>query len=261
MTHVSEYNDTDHSPITVYYDGSCPMCTAFVQRVDSSAPPAHFDLRNIHDAELPPALDFAAVNQEIHVIRDGHVYRNADAILEILAQYPRWRLLAHLGRLPGIKRLLPVGYNFVAAHRHWLFGPAARLYWLKVMVVVGFLSSILLTIPLWLAERSLPLTPAISRLPEGPPFIHLLLLTGLGLALLTSLILARPRLALGLAAGAAVALFALDQQRLQPWAFQYVSLLALLAYFSWQWRDRAHIDSILNTSRFIVAAIYLWSGV
>src|SRR5205807_646305 len=48
----------------------------------------------------------------------------------------------------------------------------------------------------------------------------------------------------------AVAYAACDQSRWQPWFYQYLFMLAVLC----------RRDSPLDTCRFIIAAVYFWSG-
>lgn len=108
---------------TVYYDGTCPMCVAFMEKIDDSSRQEDFDLLDMHTAELPSHLTKAAIDKEIYVIgKDGTIHKNADAILEIVGQYPRYRFLVAVGRLPVIRTVLSVGYSIVAANRHRLFG-------------------------------------------------------------------------------------------------------------------------------------------
>lgn len=136
---------------TVYYDGSCPMCTAIMGRVRDSSHGNEFSLKDITTDDLPQMISTEAANKEIYVIGDdGRVYKNADAILQILSYYSAWKPFVWIGRLPGIKQLLPLGYNFVAAHRHTLFNPKNRGYWRKVfLVVVFFIFGALTALVVW----------------------------------------------------------------------------------------------------------------
>lgn len=104
---------------TIYYDGSCPLCTVFADTVASSSKKDSVVLKDITKDPLPEGFSSEAVQREIHVVgKDGVLYKNADAILEVLSQYPLWRPLVWLGRLPGIRTMLPYGYNALARNRH-----------------------------------------------------------------------------------------------------------------------------------------------
>jgi predicted DCC family thiol-disulfide oxidoreductase YuxK len=110
----------DKKKIEVFYDGKCPMCTAIMSKVDTSTRGDHFALRDITKDPLPSGFTEEDVAKEIHVVAaDGKVYKNADAILKILEQYPKYRWLAKLGQFSPIKPVLPFGYNFVAANRRF----------------------------------------------------------------------------------------------------------------------------------------------
>jgi len=104
---------------TIYYDGSCRMCTAIIKKVDSSSQKEKFNPKDLTKDPLPQNISRSAAGKEIHVIdENGTIYKNAEAILKILEEYPKWKFLVKLGRLPIIKQLLPIGYKFISANRH-----------------------------------------------------------------------------------------------------------------------------------------------
>lgn len=110
---------------TIYYDGSCPMCVSIIKKVDGSTQKEKFNPKDITKDKLPQNITKTAAEKEIHVVdENGKIYKNAEAILKILEEYPKWKLLVKIGRLPIIKQLLPVGYKLVASHRHSIFNPA-----------------------------------------------------------------------------------------------------------------------------------------
>lgn len=51
-----------------------------------------------------------------------------------------------------------------------------------------------------------------------------------------------------------------DQMRWQPWFYQYFVMLATLGVFSWDDADTEKRQAVINTSRLIVASIYIFSG-
>ncbi|OGH13131.1 MAG: hypothetical protein A2687_00900 [Candidatus Levybacteria bacterium RIFCSPHIGHO2_01_FULL_38_26] len=104
---------------TIYYDGSCEMCRAIIKKVDRSKQKEKFDPKDITKDLLPQNITKTSAEKEIHVVdADGRVYKNAEAILKILEEYPKWKFIVKVGRLPIIKQLLPFGYKFIASHRH-----------------------------------------------------------------------------------------------------------------------------------------------
>lgn len=256
-----QLDQDDKQKKTIYYDGSCPMCTTIIGKVGGSSQKEKFDPKNTAKEPLPQNLTKEQVEKEIHVIgSDGRVYRNAEAILKILEEYPRWKFLVKLGGLPLIKQLLPIGYKFVAANRHFIFGPASRIFWLKIIVVAGLILGLLLSVKLWAGPRFFPLVPVLDGLPPIPPLFGLALFV-LWLSLLTAILISpKPqKLIFSVLAIAAVLAF-FDQMRWQPWFYQYFFMLTALGFFSWNSSDTEKQRAILNTSRLIVASIYFFSG-
>jgi predicted DCC family thiol-disulfide oxidoreductase YuxK len=213
----------------VYYDGSCPMCNAIIKKVDDSSHGESFSMRDITTHQLPPNIAKADVEKEIHVVgSDGKLYKNAEAILKILEAYCAWRSLVWFGRLKGVKQLLPFGYNFVAANRHFLFGPASRVYWMKVLVGCGLILGLLLSLRLWVSSRSFPLAPVVDFFPPIPfPLDWTALIALFGL-LVATILSPRPRPLIWACVALVCVLAFLDQNRLQAWAYQYAVMWRLL---------------------------------
>jgi predicted DCC family thiol-disulfide oxidoreductase YuxK len=253
-------SDANDGKLTAYYDGKCPMCTAFMGAVARSEQKQAFDLRDMH-AELSMPFTKDAVEKEIHVVdASGQVHKGAAGIVKIIEQHPRLRLLARVGRLPFIEPLLPLGYRVVAANRRFLFGPAARIFWLKTTVVLAFAVGLLMSSRLWIGPRSYPLAPVLDmfgssiRLSDYVLFAALFPLAGM------ILVSAQPRKFIG-AFLAIVAVFcALDATRWQPWVFQYSLVLMTLALFSWNSEDAGGRQRALNIVRLIIAGTYVFSG-
>ncbi len=134
--------------------------------------------------------------------------------------------------------------------------PTARHRLLRAGVCAGLAAGLLLSPDLWLTRDALfPMTPPWEPLrafalayPWDLALFGTLLLSLLPAALL-------PR-GWGWFAGAALAVCVLlalaDQQRWQPWFYQYAFMLGALVL--------CREGSALNACRLIVAAIYFWSG-
>ncbi len=246
--------------ITAYYDGKCPMCTAGMNAVGRSSKNDQFDLRDMH---CEPSLPFPreAIEKEMHVVdENGAVFKGADAILKIIEQYPRLRMLAATGRSAPVRPWLPVGYRFVAANRRFLFGALSRIYWLKAMITLVFVIGLLMSAPLWIGPRSYPLTPVLELLPTSIQPYDTLLFAGLLGAAAMILISSKPQKYIGVFLAIIAIYCLLDQTRWQPWVFQYSFLLAALALFSWESADVSGWKRTLNIARLIVASTYLFSG-
>lgn len=236
------------------------MCAVIMDTIDRSAQRETFDLRDMYaEGSLP--FERQAVEREIHVTDEtGTTYRGADAILKILDQYPHWRALSAVARFPLFKPLLPIGYNFVASNRHFLFGSAARIYWLKVAVAVGFAASIFLSLRLWLSARLYPFTPVFPGLPPIPHPLDYMLVSSLFVLLGAIVVSSKPRPFIWSFCGIIIVLCLFDQSRWQPWVFQYLFLLFALGLFSWKSTAIKEQTNTLNAARLIVASTYLYSG-
>src|SRR5579871_1856516 len=152
--------------IEVFYDGKCPMCASLIGRVARSSKRGAFRLHDMH-AERRLPFRREAVARDIHVVgRDGQVYTGADGILKIAGEYRRLASVARIAAFPLVRPLLPIGYRFAAANRRFLFGPASRIYWLKVIVVLVFCLGLALSPHLWIGPRSYPVAPVLDLLPR-----------------------------------------------------------------------------------------------
>jgi predicted DCC family thiol-disulfide oxidoreductase YuxK len=113
------------APLTVAYDGECPLCRAAARRLEKldsngrltlvpfqELVPGDHESRGSRLGELAGAL---------HVFRpDGSSVSGGHAVLEVAAAVPRLRPVAALGRLPIVNRLVDPLYRLVARHRHSL---------------------------------------------------------------------------------------------------------------------------------------------
>jgi hypothetical protein len=144
--------------------------------------------------------------------------------------------------------------------REFLFGPAGRIFWLKTAVTVAFVIALVMSPHLWLSSRSYPLAPVISGLPAIAHPLDWMLFTALFILAALILISQKPQKYIaGLLAIVAV-LCLYDQNRWQPYIYQYGFLLATLALFSWRNDDKTGQARALNIARLIVASTYILSG-
>ena len=101
--------------IKVFYDGKCGMCSREIRHYMKISPRETFIWRDI--ANEPQHLKEINVSQSyalkrLHVIdQDGKIQIGVDAFIAIWRKIPRWRLLAFLCAMPGIKFTLGVLYN------------------------------------------------------------------------------------------------------------------------------------------------------
>ncbi len=111
-------------PLTLFYDGLCPLCSrevahyrraaagdAAIGFIDIAAP--SFDAASF-------GLDAARVHKEMHVKEGERVFVGVDAFLAIWRRVPGHRWLLSLSRLPLADLLMRIGYFVFATIRPWL---------------------------------------------------------------------------------------------------------------------------------------------
>lgn len=116
--------------VTVYFDGSCPLCSAEIRhyRSRSGAERLRFVDVSEPDAALGPELSVEEAMQKFHVrMPDGTLLSGARAFVAIWQALPGWRLAARIAGLPGITAILEVGYRLFLPIRPALSLVAARL--------------------------------------------------------------------------------------------------------------------------------------
>jgi predicted DCC family thiol-disulfide oxidoreductase YuxK len=120
-----ETPDADPPPptpaaVTVYFDGACPLCRreiAHYQRVDSAAALCFVDV-SAPGAPTPAGVDRRLALARFHVLAgDGRVVSGAAGFVELWSLLPGWRWAARLARVPGVLRLLELGYRLFLPQR------------------------------------------------------------------------------------------------------------------------------------------------
>jgi hypothetical protein len=108
-----------------------------------------------------------------------------------------------------------------------------------------------LCLPLWMGHRSFPAVPALAWLPELTNWASGSLALVFVCSVFLVVVLPRRNWPLLVALSAASLLVLFDINRLQPWLYQYLLLLAALSWSS----------KPVSVLVFILAATYFWSGV
>ena len=104
--------------ITVFYDGKCSLCSREIAHYMKISPDSTFVWRDI--AREPQHLKKINVSQSfalkrLHVVDNkGNVRVGIDAFIAIWRNLPRWRLLAFVCDIPGIRFILSKFYNTFA---------------------------------------------------------------------------------------------------------------------------------------------------
>lgn len=119
-------------PLTVLYDGACPLCRREIgiyrglQPLRSDSPVCFAD---VSDAALPlpPGTTREQLLTRFHVRdRDGQLHGGAQAFLALWAALPGWRWLALAGRLPGAAWVMERTYRLFLGWRPTLQRWASR---------------------------------------------------------------------------------------------------------------------------------------
>ncbi len=243
----------------LYYDGECPMCTAFIQVVSKDT--VSTEPLDLHHTTFPLPATKDALLKRIHLV-DGETVRvGADAILTSLARiYPILRPLQFLIRLPLFKQLADLCYLYVGKRRRLFFaGEESRIFILYLLVNLGLLLGLLISYPAWLSERVYPFAPIFEFSSLLLPFstaIFLLLI----ISLVSNLFALRRLWLHSLISLSLLTLLILpDYTRLQPWIFHYLSIFFLLTFL---YKTSGEMTAkVLNATRILLAGIYLWSGI
>jgi predicted DCC family thiol-disulfide oxidoreductase YuxK len=122
VTEVVDNAATEPQPLTVLYDGACPLCRREIgiyrglQPLRSDSPVCFADVSD--DAlPLPPGTTREQLLARFHVRgSDGELLSGAQAFLALWAALPGWRWLALAGRIPGVAWVMERIYRLFL---HW----------------------------------------------------------------------------------------------------------------------------------------------
>ncbi|MBC7739116.1 MAG: DUF393 domain-containing protein [Candidatus Saccharibacteria bacterium] len=107
-----------HAETSVLYNASCPVCNFEIQHYARYAGqkglPIRFDDLN-SDALAQWGLDADTAAKRLYVLHDGKLTSGIPAFLLLWAQMPRYRRLARLVGLPGVRQASSMAYDYVLA--------------------------------------------------------------------------------------------------------------------------------------------------
>lgn len=152
-----------HESLTVYYDGTCPMCTTFKEQSEKHTDQDVVQFVDVHTGTIPESLQTEDLLSEMRIVDDsGRVLKGSDSIFAVLEKTTQWSWLGKIGNLPIIKQCARPVYRLIAAQRHFIFGPLSRLFWIRTLVILGLLTGMLISLPLWVGDRIIPLVPVVT---------------------------------------------------------------------------------------------------
>lgn len=117
-------------PLTVLYDGACPLCRREIGLYQNMRPTAPLRFADVSDAAttLPPGTTREQLMARFHVRRpSGQMLSGAEAFIALWTTLPGWRWLAMAGRLPGAPWAMERGYRGFLKVRPSMQRWAARL--------------------------------------------------------------------------------------------------------------------------------------
>ncbi len=110
-------------PITVFYDGLCPLCSreiAHYRKQVGSAPVAFVDIAGAEFDPVRHGIDLGRARQVLHVRVGADMRTGVDAAVAMWEAIPAYRWLARLTRLPGVYWLATIVYRVFAGFRPYL---------------------------------------------------------------------------------------------------------------------------------------------
>ena len=103
---------------SVLYNADCPVCNFeirhYARYAGTHGLPIRFDDLN-SDARGQWGLDADTTARRLYVMHDGTLTSGIPAFLVLRAQMPKYRWLARVGGIPGIKLIACVAYDHVLA--------------------------------------------------------------------------------------------------------------------------------------------------
>ena len=144
-------------------------------------------------------------------------------------------------------------------HKTVRLAPANRLAVLQRVLSAALLVGLLMSVNLWLPYwRSFPHASLVNTNTDLraliDPLLTIVLVTSLSFAIFSR----RPFKYSIVGLVSLAVLIAMDQMRLQPWVYQYLTLLLVLFLC---YSERADDQTPVSQLRLLVAALYFWSGV
>ena len=108
----------ENSETSVLYNAQCPVCQVevghYARYVGEAGLPIRFDDLNT-DALQRWGIDADTAARSLYVQRGGVIVSGVPAFLLLWSQMPRYRLLARIVGLPGIRQIAGAAYDHVFA--------------------------------------------------------------------------------------------------------------------------------------------------
>lgn len=105
---------TDATVSTVFFDGSCPVCTLEINQYKKITPHGKITWVDVSAADFVPPMGQSkeALMQRFHVIKpNGDMVSGAAAFVHVWEQLPVWNRLASVAKFPGALDAMDFGYD------------------------------------------------------------------------------------------------------------------------------------------------------
>ena len=100
------------SPVTVYFDGSCPLCRAEIGVYKKSDGSNEVQWCDVSANALPAGMTREQAMARFHVRNDkGEMVSGAKAFIALWLSLPRWRLLGRIASVPPLPWILEGAYR------------------------------------------------------------------------------------------------------------------------------------------------------
>ena len=134
-----------------------------------------------------------------------------------------------------------------------------RLHFIKLSVLLGLLTSVLLSYNLWSGDRYFPKASVLSNYHAIiAPFDYMYLVIMVLLIIISAI--SHSKIPLLLLIFFSVFLCIDDQNRMQPWFYNYNLILFILLFYKERVDEPNNYNSIFITIQLIVALVYIYSG-
>jgi predicted DCC family thiol-disulfide oxidoreductase YuxK len=116
--------DDGQDRATLLYDGTCPLCISAAEWVSRKAFGGTIETLPCQDRQravrFPQVTEAACAEAMQLVVPDGTVYSGEQAFPHLLPLLRGWRWLAWIFSVPGVSRVMPYAYRWIARHRYAL---------------------------------------------------------------------------------------------------------------------------------------------
>lgn len=135
-----------------------------------------------------------------------------------------------------------------------------RLELIKLVTLIGILASVLLSLNLWAGQRWFPKVPIFEQftgLTAPYDYVNLIVL----IILILLAFFTQHKRSVGLLILFSVYLCIDDQNRLQPWFYNYILILAILLFYKRRVDEPNNYNTVFISLQLLVALVYIFSGI